>query len=82
MQTMLVSDFKAKAIATLKRVKQTGEPVLVTLRGKPHAEVVPVQPKGGRKGIGFGDGRGLIKRRPSDEDLVRGDFAAEWEMNA
>ena len=82
MQTMLVSDFKAKAIATLKRVKQTGEPVLVTLRGKPLAEVVPVQPKGGRKGIGFGDGRGLIKRRPSDEDLVRGNFAAEWEMNA
>jgi prevent-host-death family protein len=82
MQTMLVSDFKAKAIATLKRVKQTGEPVLVTLRGMPLAEVVPVQPKGGGKGIGFGDGRGLIKRRPSDEDLVRGDFAAEWEMNA
>jgi prevent-host-death family protein len=82
MQTMLVSDFKAKAIATLKRVKQTGEPVLVTLRGKPLAEVVPVQPKGGGKGIGFGDGRGLMKRRPSDEDLVRGDFAAEWEMNA
>jgi len=82
MQTMLVSDFKAKAIATLKRVKQTGEPVLVTLRGMPLAEVVPVQPKGGGKGTGFGDGRGLIKRRPSDEDLIRGDFAAEWEMNA
>ena len=79
---MLVSEFKAKAIATLKRVKQTGEPVLVTLRGKPLAEVVPVQPKGGGKGVGFGEGRGLIKRRPSDEDLVRGDFAAEWEMNA
>ena len=82
MQTMLVSDFKAKAIATLKRVKQTGEPVLVTLRGKPLAEVVPVQPKGGGEGVGFGNGRGLIKRRPSDEDLVRGNFAAEWEMNA
>jgi prevent-host-death family protein len=82
MQTMLVSDFKAKAIATLKRVKQTGEPVLVTLRGKPLAEVVPVRPKGGGKGVGFGKGRGLIKRRPSDEDLVRGNFAAEWEMNA
>ena len=51
MQTMLVSDFKAKAIATLKRVKQTGEPVLVTLRGKPLAEVVPVQAKEGAKGV-------------------------------
>ena len=82
MQTMLVSDFKAKAIATLKRVKQTGEPVLVTLRGKPLAEVVPVQPKDSGKGIGFGKGRGLIKRRPADEDLVHGSFASEWEMNA
>ena len=81
MQTMLVSDFKAKAIATLKRVKQTGEPVLVTLRGKPLAEVVPVQAKEGTKGVGFGDGRGLIKRRPSHDDLVRGNFASEWEMN-
>ena len=82
MQTMLVSDFKAKAIATLKRVKQTGEPVLVTLRGKPLAEVVPVQPEDSGKGIGFGKGRGLIKRRPSDDDLVHGNFASEWEMNA
>jgi prevent-host-death family protein len=81
MQTMLISDFKAKAIATLKRVKQTGEPVLVTLRGKPLAEVVPVRPKAGGKGVGFGEGRGLIKRRPSDDELVRGGFASEWEMN-
>ena len=82
MQTMLVSEFKAKAIATLKRVRQTGEPVLVTLRGKPLAEVVPVQSKDGGGGVRFGGGRGLMKRRPSDDDLVRGDFASEWEMNA
>ena len=82
MQMMLVSDFKAKAIATLKRVKLTGEPVLVTLRGKPLAEVVPVRLKGGGKGVRFGAGRGLIKRRPSEEELVRGGFASEWEMNA
>ena len=82
MQTMLVSDFKAKAIATLKRVKLTGEPVLVTLRGKPLAEVVPVRLKGGGKGVRVGAGRGLIKRRPSEEELVRGGFASEWEMNA
>jgi hypothetical protein len=52
------------------------------LRGKPLAEVVPVQAKEGAKGVRFGDGRGLIKRRPSDDDLVRGNFASEWEMNA
>ena len=56
--------------------------MLVTLRGKPIAEVVPVRLKGGGKGVRFGAGRGLIKRRPSEEELVRGGFASEWEMNA
>ncbi len=81
MQTMLVSDFKAKAIATLKRVRETGEPVLVTLRGKPLAEVLPVRSKNGGASVRFGSGRGLMKRRPADADLVRGGFATEWEMN-
>ncbi|MBU3666403.1 MAG: type II toxin-antitoxin system Phd/YefM family antitoxin [Chthoniobacterales bacterium] len=81
MQTMLVSEFKAKAIATLKHVRQTGEPVLVTLRGKPLAEVFPVRSKDGGAGVRFGSGRGLMKHRPSDAALVRGDFASEWEMN-
>jgi prevent-host-death family protein len=79
---MLVSDFKAKAIATLKRVRLTGEPVLVTLRGKPLAEVVPVRSKDGGSGVRFGDGRGLMKRCISDDDLVQRGFASEWEMNA
>lgn len=77
---MLVSEFKAKAISTLKRVQLTGEPVLVTLRGKPLAEVIPVREQGHR-GVKLGGGRGLMKRRPSDARLVRGDFASEWEMN-
>ena len=49
MQTMLVSDFKAKAIATLKRVKQTGEPVLVTLRGSPSQRWFRSKPKRAQK---------------------------------
>lgn len=81
MQTMLVSDFKAKAIATLKRVKETGEPVLVTLRGEPLAEVVPVR-SGEGGGVLIGSGRGLMKRRPADDELVHGGFASEWEMNS
>ena len=81
MQTMLVSDFKAKAIATLKGVRATGQPVLVTLRGEPLAEVVPVRPAGA-VGVRLGAGRGLMRRRPSDADLVGGDFAFEWEVNA
>jgi len=80
MDTMLVSEFKAKAISVLRRVKETGEPVLVTLRGQPLAEVVPVR-EDRRGGVLLGAGRGLIKKRPGQRALVGGDSASEWEMN-
>ena len=41
MKTMNVSDFKARALQVLGQVSATKEPVLVTKRGKPLAEIVP-----------------------------------------
>ena len=41
MESMAISEFKAKCLAVLQRVKRTGKPVLVTRFGKPIAEVVP-----------------------------------------
>ncbi len=38
---MSISTFKATCLAVLQRVQDTGEPVLVTKRGRPVAEVVP-----------------------------------------
>ena len=38
--------FKAECLALLDRVEQTGEPVVVTKRGRPVAEVVPIRPGG------------------------------------
>jgi prevent-host-death family protein len=38
--------FKAECLALLDRVEQTGEPVVVTKRGRPVAEVVPIRSKG------------------------------------
>lgn len=38
---MAVSEFKAKCLAVLQRVKRTGQPVLITRFGEPIAEVVP-----------------------------------------
>jgi prevent-host-death family protein len=37
--------FKAECLALLDRVEQTGEPVVVTKRGRPVAEVVPIRAK-------------------------------------
>lgn len=41
MEKLSVSEFKATCLAVLERVRQTGEPVLITKHGQPVAEVVP-----------------------------------------
>ena len=41
METVNISTFKATCLALLKKVKQTGEPLLVTLRGEPIAQIMP-----------------------------------------
>ena len=40
---MAAGTFKAQCLAVLDRVAETGEPVVVTKRGRPVAEVVPVR---------------------------------------
>lgn len=42
MKTLAITDFKAHALQVLGQVAKTKEPVLITKRGKPLAEVVPV----------------------------------------
>lgn len=41
MKTLAITDFKAHALQILGQVAKTKEPVIVTKRGKPLAEVVP-----------------------------------------
>jgi prevent-host-death family protein len=36
-----ISEFKAKSLALLERVRRTGRSIVVTKRGRPIAEVVP-----------------------------------------
>ncbi len=43
MQTLNASDFKARCLAILDRVRDTGEPVLILKRGKPVAQLVPAR---------------------------------------
>jgi len=40
-EIVTISEFKATCLGLLKKVKQTGEPIVVTLRGEPVAMVVP-----------------------------------------
>jgi prevent-host-death family protein len=41
METMAISQFKARCLAVLERVRRTRKPILITRFGQPVAEVVP-----------------------------------------
>jgi prevent-host-death family protein len=41
MKQIAAGEFKAKCLALMDEVQQTGEPVLITKRGKPVAKLVP-----------------------------------------
>jgi prevent-host-death family protein len=44
MESIAISEFKARCLAILEKVRRTGRPVLITRRGEPVAEVVPPSP--------------------------------------
>ena len=50
METISISKFKATCLARLDRVKRTGQPLLITRKGEPIAEVVPPSPPRKRSG--------------------------------
>jgi prevent-host-death family protein len=49
-EVMAISKFKATCLAVLERVRRTGRPVLITRRGQPIAEVVPLRPSARESG--------------------------------
>ncbi len=53
MDVIAISRFKATCLAVLEDVRRTGEPVLVTKRGEPIAEIVPAsRPRSGQRPLG------------------------------
>jgi prevent-host-death family protein len=56
MQEIEISEFKAKCLASLEEVNKTKQPLRITRRGKPVAEVVPVSPSRKRRRLGFMEG--------------------------
>jgi len=74
MHTVKASEFKAKCLALMDEVARTGEPLLITKKGKPVAELRP--PSGGRRKTPFGAHEGTVK--------ILGDIVAPldepWEV--
>lgn len=77
MRTISISEFKATCLSLLEAVRTTGEPILVTKRGKPIAQVVPPpREREPRSTFGAMKGRGRILG-----DIV-GPTSSEEEWNA
>ena len=74
---VLISEFKARCIELIKRVQTTRVPLVVTLRGKPIAKVVPFE-EGTQSGVRLGSraGNAVIKG-----DIVHTDSREDWEMH-
>ena len=45
MKRMRTTEFKARCLSVIDNVYKTGEPVIVTKRGKPFVKVVPIGPE-------------------------------------
>ena len=52
MKEVAISEFKAKCLALLDQVQKTKQPILITRRGRPVAEVSPPKPSENRDWIG------------------------------
>ena len=76
METVSISKFKATCLARLDKVKRTGQPLLITRKGEPIAEVKPPPPPQAARGwIGSLQSTGRILG-----DIVSPTAAgSEWE---
>ena len=76
MATVAISKFKAECLALLERVRKTGEPLLVTRRGEPVAQVLPPPTPDPSEGSAFGAMAGTAEELG---DIVEPIVTEDWE---
>lgn len=76
------AEFKAHCLRILDEVQRTGEPVTITKRGKPVAEVKAVEKPGAERVPLFGFMKGSIQIRGDIvESPLEPDWEEQWEAN-
>lgn len=74
-------EFKAKCLAIMDEVNETGRPIVVTKRGKPTIKVVPIRDARERGASILGRLEGIMKINGDPDDLVKPIFPLEdWDM--
>lgn len=75
MKTLGISEFKTHCIQLLKEAQSRREPLIVTRRGEPLARIEPLPSPSEARQLGA-----LRDQMVIHGDLVRTDFADEWEL--
>ena len=75
MKEVAISEFKAKCLAILDEVQKTQQPILVTRRGRPVAEVGPPTATDKRDWIGSMKGQSKIL----DDIISPANEESDWE---
>jgi prevent-host-death family protein len=73
--TLKAAQFKAEALAVMRRVNETGQPVTITSRGKPIVRIEPIREEKAR--IGYGSMKGTVEFLVADAQLVSAG-AKDW----
>ena len=77
---MGAGEFKAKCLRVMDEVQESGQPVIVTKRGKPVGKFVPIT-EGIKKDDFLGRLEGIIQINGDPDDLVKPIFPIEdWDM--
>ena len=79
-RTIGAAEFKAHCLRILDEVERTGEPVTITKRGRPVAEVKPVENREGKSIFGLLKGS-VIWRGDPEESGFDPDWEKEWDAN-
>ncbi len=81
MRQMAAGEFKAKCLAIMDEVNETGQPLLVTKRGKPSIRVFPAGNGGKKKDDFLGRLAGVMEIVGDPDELIKPIFPLEdWDM--
>ena len=75
--TLQAAEFKAEALAVMRRVHQTGQSVTITSRGKALVRIEPIRDRPRR--AGYGSMRGTVEFLVPEGQLVSVRHPAAWD---
>jgi antitoxin (DNA-binding transcriptional repressor) of toxin-antitoxin stability system len=81
LKQMAAGEFKAKCLAIMDELNETGRPLIITKRGVPVMKAVPIRNAKKKKDDFFGRLKGIVEIVGDPDDLITPIFPLEdWDM--